>query len=90
MIIRLKYYHDSLNLAVTVALGCQVVTFSLLSMCLILFNIYGKKLNKGGFSSKTVMIHFWNKPYEEINFKSHIVYYVVNKEKYCPICTCSV
>ena len=58
MIIRLKYYHDSLNLAVTVALGCQVVTFSLLSMCLILFNIYGMQLNKGGFSSKTVMIHF--------------------------------
>ena len=27
------------------------------------------KLNQGGFSLKTVIIDFWDKPYQEINFK---------------------
>ena len=30
------------------------------------------KLNEGHFSSGTVIIHFWDKHYQEINFKSHL------------------
>ena len=30
------------------------------------------KLNKGHFSSETVITHFLDKPYQEINFKSHL------------------
>ena len=30
------------------------------------------KLNEGHFSSRTVIIHILNKPYQEINFKSHL------------------
>ena len=40
-------------------------------MCPIFFNIYGKELNEGYFSSGTVIIHFLNKRYQEINFGSH-------------------
>ena len=45
------------------------------------------KLHEVHFSSGTVFIHFLDKPYKEINFKSvllfeiQIVYYFVNKEK---------
>ena len=58
-------------------------------MSTISFNIYGIKLNEGHCSLGTVIIHFSDKPYQEINFKSHlIVHYFVNMEKYCQICTC--
>ena len=40
--------------------------------CPISFNIYGKKINKRNFSSGTVIIHFLDKPYQEINFKSYL------------------
>ena len=30
------------------------------------------KLNEGHFSLRTVIIHFLDKPYQEINFKSHL------------------
>ena len=36
------------------------------------FNNYGMKLNEGHLSSGTVIIHFLEKPYQEINFKSHL------------------
>ena len=35
-------------------------------------NIYRMKLNDGYFSFGTVTIHFWDKPYQKINFKSHL------------------
>ena len=60
-------------------------------MCPISFNIYKIKSNNGHFSSGTVNIHYWDKPYQERNFKSHwntVIF--VNKGKYCQICTCSV
>ena len=41
-------------------------------MCPISFNIYGQKLNEGHLSFRTAIIHFWDKPYQEINFKSHL------------------
>ena len=40
-------------------------------ICPILFNIYRIKSNEGHFSSGTVIICFWDKPYQEINFKSN-------------------
>ena len=44
------------------------------------------KLNEGHYSG-TVINLFWDKPYQEISFKSC---YFVNKKKYCQICTCPV
>ena len=41
-------------------------------MCPISFSIYGMKLNEGDFSSGTVIIHFLDKPYQEINFKKDL------------------
>ena len=41
-------------------------------MCQISFNINGMKLNEGHFSFGTVIIHFWEKPYQDINIKSHL------------------
>ena len=41
-------------------------------MCPIYFNIYGMKLNEGYFSPRTVIIHFLDKIYREINFKSQL------------------
>ena len=41
-------------------------------MCPISFNICGIKLNQGHFFFGTVITHFWDKPYQEINFKSHL------------------
>ena len=60
-------------------------------MCSISFNIYGMKLNKAHFSSETVIVHFLDKPYHKINFKSHLNSALfVNKEKFCQICKCPV
>ena len=50
-------------------------------------------INEVHFHLETVIIHFVDKPYQEINLKSvlllkiQIVYYAVNKEKYRQICT---
>ena len=41
-------------------------------MCPISFNIYGLKLNKVHFSSRTAITHFLDKPCQEINFESHL------------------
>ena len=41
-------------------------------MCPISFNISGMKLNEVYFSSETVITHFLDKTYQEINFKSHL------------------
>ena len=60
-------------------------------MCPISVNIYRMILNEGHFSSGTAIIHFWDKPYQKMNFKSHLNNVLfVNKEKYCQICTCPV
>ena len=48
-------------------------------MCAISFNVYVMKLNEGHFSSGTVIIYFWDKPYQEINFKNHSNYVLLCK-----------
>ena len=40
-------------------------------MCHIFLKICGIKLNDEHFSRRTVIIPLWNKPYQELNFKSH-------------------
>ena len=42
-------------------------------MCPISFNIYGIKLNEVHFSSRTVIIHFLDKSYQEINLTKNTV-----------------
>ena len=41
-------------------------------MCPISFHIYEMKLNEEHFSLGTVITHFLDKLYQEINFKSHV------------------
>ena len=41
-------------------------------MCRISFKICGMKLNEVHFSMGTVITHFLDKLYQEINFKSHL------------------
>ena len=57
MIIRVKHFHDTLNIVL---------------YCPISFNINGMKLNEGDFSSGTAIIHFLDKLRQKINFKSHL------------------
>ena len=86
MIIQSKHFHDSLNIVLTIAPSHEFFSFK----CVQFFNIYGMRVNRGHSSSRTVIIHFSDKPYQEKNLKSHlIVYYFVNKEKYCQIGTCT-
>ena len=41
-------------------------------MCPISYNIYKMKLNEAHFPQGTANTHFLDKPYQEINFKSHL------------------
>ena len=71
-----KYCND-------LAPGCEFSS----AKCPIYFDIYGMKLNEGHFWSGNAIIHFWDKPYQEINFKTHLSsVHVVTMEKYCQIC----
>ena len=65
MIIRLKYFYD---IAVILDPGCKF--FSAKCDWFILKFIKWK-LNDGRFSSRTVIIHYWDRPNQEINLKSH-------------------
>ena len=56
ILIRLIYFHDSLNVALILAS----------------FNMYGMKLDEVHFSLGTVITHFLDKPYQESNVKSHL------------------
>ena len=56
-----------INIVLIIAPGCGFFPAKHVS-----FNIYGMKLNEEHFSSGTVVIHFLDKPYQEINFKSHL------------------
>ena len=57
MIMQFKHFYNILNIALILAPG---------------YDIYGMQLNEGHFSSGTVIIHFLDKPYQGINFKSHL------------------
>ena len=50
-------------------------------MCPISLNIYGMKLNEGHLSFGTIIIHFSDKFYQEINFKSHLNSVLINLYK---------
>ena len=63
MILRFKYFHDSLKKALMLSPGCE---FSLLNY-LIFCKTYGMTLNEGHFSTATVIVHFLDKPYQKIN-----------------------
>ena len=54
------------------------------------FKIYGMKLNEEHFSSGTVISHFLDKPYQEINFKGHLNSVPFSVLVYCQTCTCPV
>ena len=41
-------------------------------MCPVSRTIYEMKLNKADFSLGTVITHFLDKPYQEMNFKNHL------------------
>ena len=77
MLIQFKHFHDSLNTVVTLAPGCKVFFVKCVQFLLTFI-----EWNR---------IHFWDKPYQKIIFKSHLNSVLfVNKEKYCQICTCPV
>ena len=69
-LILLKHFHDSLNIVVILALSFGFFSAKYAQFP-ISFNIYGVKLNEWHLTILTVIIHFWDKPYKEINFKSH-------------------
>ena len=62
---RLKYFHDSLNIALILALSREC-------FCAKCPTSYGMKLNEVHFSSGTVITHFLDKPYQEIDLKNHL------------------
>ena len=70
MIMQQKYFYDSLNIAVIVA-PCDDVHKEHCEMFPIFFSIYRTKLIDGYFSCGNVIIHFWDKSYQEINFECH-------------------
>ena len=56
MIIRLKHFHDSLNIVVILALDHEFFLLNVPNFqC---FQYYGMKLSKGYLSFETVIIHF--------------------------------
>ena len=65
----LKPFDDSLNIVVILA-PCHGFFFAKCGQ--FQPNIYGVKLNEGHFSSGTDIIHFWDKSYQEINFKGYL------------------
>ena len=64
MIIRLKYFHESQNIIVMLPPGREFFCAKCAQFPL--------KLNDEHFSSRAVIIHFWDRPYPEMNFKSHL------------------
>ena len=69
MILRLKYFDDSLNIVLILAPFSWIFLYSL---CPISFNIYEMKLNEVHLFSVTVIIHFLDKPYQKITFKNNL------------------
>ena len=69
IIIRLRYFLDSLDIAMIVAPACEFFSVKCAQ-----FPLICREWNqtKGNFSFGMVFIHFWHKPYQEINFKSHL------------------
>ena len=68
MITQLKYFHDSLNIVVTLAPGREIFSAKCAQFSLTFKEYFSSDEH---FSFTTDIILFWNKPYQEINFKSH-------------------
>ena len=68
MIIQFSDFFDSVSIVVILAPGFRFFSAKSAQFP----NIYRMKLNKGRFSFGTIIIHFWDKIYQEINFKSHL------------------
>ena len=66
---RLKYFHGSLNIVLILVPGRE---FFCAKCVQVSFNISVMKLNEVHFSLETVITHFLDKPYEEINFQSYL------------------
>ena len=67
----LKCFYDNIIKGVLIlAPGREFLCY----MCPISCNIYGIKLNKVRFSWETVIIHYLDKPNQEINFKSVLLF----------------
>ena len=69
MTMRLIYFHDSLNTVAIIALRDECFSGKYAQFS---FNTYEMKLNERPFPSRIVAIHFWDKPYQELNFKSNL------------------
>ena len=68
ILIRLRYFYNNLIIVLILAPGREFSELNLSNS----FNIYGLKLNTVHFFSATVITHFLDKLYQEINFKSHL------------------
>ena len=69
MLIRLKHFHDSLNITLILPPGREFFCSKYVQFPL---TFYRKKLNEVHFFSGTVFTHFLDKLYHKINFKSHL------------------
>ena len=67
MLIEFKHFHRSLNIALISAPGCEFF----FAKCDQFFYHLQNEPNEEHFSG-TFIIHFLDKPYHEINFKSHL------------------
>ena len=70
---KIKYFHDSLSNAVIVAPGQEIFSANCAQFLL-------KFTKWEHFSLGTVIIHFWDKFYQDINFKSHLNSVLVRKK----------
>ena len=67
MIIRLKYFHDDLNTVVIIALGREFYSAKC-AQVLLTFTRRNKTMDI--FPLELLLIKFWDKAYQETNFKS--------------------
>ena len=58
MIIWLKYFHDSLNVEVILAPGCELIS----AKCA---HIYGIKVSDGHCFTVSVIVSFWDKLFQK-------------------------
>ena len=65
--LQLKYFYESVNTVVVLIPGCE---FCSAKSAQFSSTLTDKKLNDGPIFSKTVITHFLDKPYQEINFKN--------------------
>ena len=62
-------FHDTLNVVVILAPGSELSSVKCTQFTL---TFYRMKLNKVHFFFRSVITHFWDKHYQEINYKSHL------------------